>query len=115
MDERARTCPECGVSATRMKEWVTTSPRDLPVGDRTCRLRWRKRRWHCDQRECPRRLFTEQVEQIPARSCLTLRLRRAGGAAVADGGRTVVQSARDHGVSWPVVSAAFTAYAASTR
>lgn len=68
LDERARTCPECGVSATRMKEWVTASPRDLPVGDRTCRLRRRKRRWHCDQRECPRRPFTEQVEQLPAQS-----------------------------------------------
>jgi hypothetical protein len=53
-------------------------PRDLLVGDRTCQ-RWRKRRWHCDQRECPRRAFTEQVEQILAGSRLTLRLRRAGG------------------------------------
>jgi transposase len=53
--------------------------RDLPVGGRTCRLRWRKRRWHGDQRECPRRAFTEQVEQILAGSRLTLRLRRAGG------------------------------------
>jgi transposase len=42
---------------------------------------------------------------------LTGRLRTAAGAAVADGGRTVVQSARDHDVSWPVVAAAFTAYA----
>jgi len=52
------------------------------------------------------------VVQIPAHSRLTVRLRRAAGAAVADGGRTVVQSARDHGLSWPVVSAAFTTHAA---
>ncbi|WP_202970775.1 transposase [Saccharothrix sp. ALI-22-I] len=32
---------------------------------------------------------------------------------MADGGRTVVQSARDHGVSWPVVSAAFAEHAAA--
>jgi hypothetical protein len=40
-------------------------------------------------------------------------LREAAGIAVADGGRTIVQSARDHGVSWPVVATAFTAYAAT--
>jgi transposase len=38
-------------------------------------------------------------------------LREAAGAAVGDGGRTIVQSARDHGVSWPIVAAAFTAHA----
>ncbi|SEG99296.1 hypothetical protein SAMN05444920_112345 [Nonomuraea solani] len=73
---------------------------------------WRKRRWRDDQEQRPRRSFIEQVEQIPARSRLTLRLRRVSGAAVADGGRTIVQSAPDHGVSWPVASAAFTAHTA---
>lgn len=48
---------------------------------------------------------------MPARARLTARLRRAAGAAVADGGRTVVQSARDHRLSWPVVSAALAAHA----
>ncbi|MEU4235677.1 ISL3 family transposase [Nonomuraea sp. NPDC026600] len=111
-DERARVCPGCGVMATRMKEWVTTRPRDLPVGGRRCLLLWRKRRWICSKTACPRKTFTEQVPQIPARARLTERLRRSSGAAVADGGRTIVQAARDHGVSWPVVSAAFTAHAA---
>jgi hypothetical protein len=75
-------------------------------------LRWRKRRWLCDQQDCGRQTFTEAVGEVPARARLTGRLRRAAGAAVADGGRTIVQSARDHGLSWPVVSAAFTACAA---
>jgi transposase len=110
-DERARCCPQCGVGAVRIKEWVTTRPRDLPVAGRRCALRWRKRRWCCDQVSCPRQTFTEQVRQIPARSRLTTRLRQATGAAVGDGGRTVIQSARDHGVSWPIVSAAFTEHA----
>ncbi|MEV0622295.1 transposase family protein [Nonomuraea sp. NPDC050404] len=113
-DERARCCPQCGVVAVRMKEWVTTRPRDLPVGGRCCALRWRKRRWCCDQASCPRQTFTEQVPQVPARARLTTRLRQAAGAAgaaVADGGRTVIHSARDHRVSWPIVSAAFTAHA----
>lgn len=111
-DEQARGCPGCGVTATRMKEWVTTRPRDLPVGGRHVDLRWRKRRWLCDQQGCGRKTFTETVGEVPARARLTDRLRRAAGAAVADGGRTIVQSARDHGLSWPVVSAAFTAHAA---
>jgi hypothetical protein len=100
-----------GVFAVRVKEWVTTRPRDLAVAGRRCELRWRKRRWYCDEPGCPRGTFTEQVPQVPARARVTLRLRQASGAAVADGGRTIVQSARDHGLSWPVVSAAFVAYA----
>lgn len=38
---------------------------------------------------------------------------RAIFAAVADSGRTIVQSARDHGQSWPAVAAVFTAHAAA--
>lgn len=110
-DEQARACPECGVFAERIKEWVTTRPRDLPIAGRRCDLRWRKRRWYCDEPACPRGTFTERVAQVPARARLTVRLRQAAGEAVADRGRTIVQSARDHGVSWPVACAAFTAHA----
>jgi transposase len=82
-----------------------------PRGRPTPRSAVRKRRWHCDQPRCDRKTFTEAVDEVPARARLTDRLRRAAGAAVADAGRTIVQSARDHGLSWPVVSAAFTARA----
>jgi transposase len=111
--EQARCCPQCGEKAVRVKQWTTTRPRDLPVAGRAVRLRWRKRRWYCPSEACPRKSFTEQVAQVPARARLTTRLRQAAGAAVADGGRTIVQSARDHGVSWPVVADAFTAHADS--
>ncbi|MFC0429198.1 transposase family protein [Kutzneria buriramensis] len=47
-DERARVCRRCGVVATRVKEWVTARPWDLPVGGRFCQLCWRKRRWVCE-------------------------------------------------------------------
>ncbi len=90
-----------------------TRPRDLPVGGRRASLRWCKRRWCCDERSCRRGSFTEAVSAVPARKRMTARLRTAAGAAVADGGRTVVQSARDHEVSWPVVAAAFAAHAAA--
>ncbi|SCL36562.1 Transposase [Micromonospora rhizosphaerae] len=112
VDEQARCCPRCGQRAWRVKEWTTTRPRDLPVAGRAPRLRWRKPRWRCDNRDCERGSFTEQVSEVPARARLTRRLRRSAGTAVADAGRTVVQSARDHQVSWPVVSAAFRAHAA---
>jgi transposase len=111
-DERARRCPECGTMARRSKGRRTTRPRDLTVGGRRPCLVWRKRRWRCDEPACPRRSFTEAVTAVPARKRLTVRLRAAAGAAVADHGRTVVQSARDHDVSWPVVAAAFTVHAA---
>jgi transposase len=111
-DEQARRCPQRGVRASRSKGRRVTRPRDLPIGGRHLQLRWVKRRWRCDVQACPRRSFTEAVAQVPARHRVTARLRAAAGAAVADGGRTVVQSARDHDVSWPVVAAAFTAHAA---
>lgn len=110
-DEQARCCPQCGGRAARVKGWVLTRPRDLPVAGRGTRLRWRKRRWYCPTLECPRKSFTEQVPQVPARARITVRLRQAAGAAVADGNRTIVQAARDHGLSWPVVHAAFIAHA----
>ncbi|MFC4121440.1 transposase family protein [Nonomuraea zeae] len=66
---------------------MTTRPRDLPVAGRRCELLWRKRRWICSTAVCPRRTFTEQVPQVPARARLTQRLRQAAsGRAVADGG-----------------------------
>jgi len=52
--EQARCCPSCGQRAVRIKQWATTRPRDLPVGGRQVRLRWRKRRWYCPTPVCPR-------------------------------------------------------------
>jgi len=111
-DGRARQCPQCQTPSNNPHGWVTTRPRDLPIADRRTELRWRKRRWRCAEGNCPRRTFAEQVPEIPARARLTGRLRQAAGAAVCDGGRTVVQSARDHAVSWPVVNDALKAHAA---
>jgi transposase len=110
-DDRARHCPDCGTRARRSKGRRVTRPRDLPVGGRRPRLVWTKRRWHCDQPGCRRGSFTESVPAVPAGKRLTTRLRASAGAAVADAGRTVVQAARDHEVSWPVVADAFADHA----
>jgi transposase len=109
-DPAAAACPSCAVFTTQVKEYVTTRPQDLPVSGRPVRLIWHKRRWRCAAKQCSRGSFTEQVAAIPARKRWTARLRQAAGAAVADGGRTVVQAGRDLGVSWPVVGEAFTAH-----
>lgn len=110
-DDRARLCPECGTRARRSKGRRSTRPRDLQVGGRRPALVWTKRRWLCEQAECRRKSFTESVPAVPPRKRLTQRLRASAGAAVADRGRTIVQAARDHEVSWPVAAAAFAAHA----
>ncbi|WAX79072.1 transposase [Streptomyces sp. KMM 9044] len=107
----ARACPACGTFATRVKERAVTRPRDLAHGGGAVRIRWHKRRWQCREDACERGSFTEQIPQIPARMRLTERLRTACGQAVADGGRTVVQTGRDLGPSWPVVMRATRTYA----
>ncbi|MEV5011031.1 transposase [Streptomyces sp. NPDC056159] len=106
-DETARACPACGVFATRVKGSTTTRPRDLPYGESGLEFRWHKRRWFCREPACPRRSFTEQIPQIPARARITTRLRAWAGRRVRDAGSTVIQAARDLHLSWPTVMDAF--------
>lgn len=106
-DEGARACPVCGVIAVKPKGTAVTRPRDLPYGELGLEFRWHKRRWYCREPACPRRSFTEQTRQIPARARLTTRLREAAGQRVRDSGSTVIQAARDLRLSWPTVMDAF--------
>ncbi|MCP3820443.1 transposase [Streptomyces sp. A3M-1-3] len=112
-DTSARACPVCGVFASRVKGAATTRPRDLPYGEHPLEFLWHKRRWWCREASCPRKSFTEQIPQIPAGARLTERLRCAAGRQVRDAGSTVVQAARDLGLSWPVVMDAFRTAAAT--
>jgi transposase len=100
-------CPSCRSVSTSVKGWVETGPRDVPLPVPS-RLVWRKRRWRCREPECARSSFTESIPQVPCGARITARLREAAGTAVALAGRTVAQAGRDLGLSWPVVSAAFT-------
>lgn len=111
-EESARACPSCGVFSTRLKDYRTTAPRHLSCGGRPVSIRWRKARWHCTELDCDRRSFTESIGQVPAWMRTTGALRRAAGAAVCDGGRSVVQAGRDLGLSWPIVQHCFEDYAA---
>jgi len=109
----ARCRPSCGTRSTRSLGLVTARPRDIPLAGRPNVLAWTKRRWACGNTACARASSTESVPQIPPRTRLTGRLRSAVGAAVADGGRTVIQAARDHEVFWPVAHASFAQHAAA--
>lgn len=104
-------CPGCRTPSEHPKCWGVTSPRDLPTGGVPVRLVWHKRRWYCRSAGCRQASFTEAVPQVPPRARITSRLRVAAGVAVRDGGCTIAQSARDHGLSWPTVAAAFAAVA----
>ena len=103
-DEAAAACPTCGVFASRVKGYVSTSPRDVPWGGSGLRLVWRKRRWYCGERLCPRGSFTESVPVVPARARMTTRLRAWAGDVVVDGLSATVKSAgRLSGLSWATV------------
>ena len=99
-------CPSCRTASSAPRGWVVTRPRDVVWPTRS-RLVWRKRRWRCRTPRCGRGSFTEAAPALPPRARVTARLATAAGRAVAVGGRTVAQAARDHRLSWPTVSAAF--------
>jgi len=103
-DETAAACPSCGVFSTRVKEYVSTRPRDLPQGRARLNLVWRKRRWSCREPLCGRKSFTESVSAVPAGARITTRLRDHAGELVVDGQcATVAAAGRLTGVFWPTV------------
>jgi transposase len=74
-------CPSCGVfSAQVHSRWVQRI-KDLPYG-RPLQVRWRKRRWACDEPACRRRTFSESNDQVGPGRLLTRRsLRSAADVA----------------------------------
>ncbi|MGO9079957.1 MAG: transposase [Streptosporangiaceae bacterium] len=107
--DAARRCPDCGVTAARVKDRVTTAPRD--VWDRQILLRWRKNSWYCDNPGCARVSFTEALPAVPARARLTGRLRTRLREAAGDDLMPAAAAARRYGVSERTAARAFTACA----
>lgn len=107
-DPDAARCPVCRACSSSGKDWVLTRPKDLPCGGVFAVVQWRKRRWRCRTEGCPRRTFTEQVAQVPARMRTTTRLRVALATAV-ENGRDQAEVAAAHRVSWPTVQRAVVA------
>jgi transposase len=104
-------CPSCGVVSRSVKGLVTTAPRDLPYGQAPIAVLWHKTRWRCREPTCARLSFTEAIEQVPARSRTTGRLRTAMGAAIGDAARSVAEVASAFAMSWPTAHAAFVEHA----
>lgn len=107
-DETAVVCPTCGVFSSARKGKVVTRPKDLPYGEARLRVRWHKSRWRCREPRCPRKSFTETIEEVPAGMRTTGRLRRTVADAVADN-RCVREVATSHGLSWPTAQRAVAA------
>jgi transposase len=106
--ESASSCPGCGVVSMSVKEYVSTTPQDIPYGEKGISLVWHKRRWRCVEPTCVRGSFTEAIEEVPAGRRTTGRLRRAIAAAIGDACRSVAEAAGSFGVSWPTAHAAVT-------
>ena len=96
--EEAPTCPDCGGRPTG-KGRRTVTVRDLPMAGRPVRLRWRKRRLMCPDAQCPRRSWSETHPEIRPRRVLWERACREACRRVGQDAATVVQVARDFGVS----------------
>jgi transposase len=105
-------CPECGEQSTASKEWVTTRPQHVRIGDDRPLLLWRKQKWHCRVGWCERKVFTECLpDHIPARARITCPARRMAAEAIGDHGRPVSGVAAEHGMDWHIAHAAFVAHA----
>jgi len=96
-------CPECGERSTRSKGWVCTAPRDVRVGPDRPVLRWRKRKWLCPSAVCDRKVFTESVPGVPARSRVTPRAKAMMATAVLDKDLSVAAVAGDYRCGWHTV------------
>ena len=107
----AAACPDCGTVSAHVKGYVTTRPADLGCGQGQVSVVQVNGRLECREPSCPRKTFTEAAAAVPPRCRVTGRLREHAAGLVADGGRTVAQAARECGLSWPVVHAAFAARA----
>ena len=84
------TCPLCGQASTRVHSRYHRTLADLPCSGLAVQLQLQVRKFFCDNAPCQRRIFTEPLPQLAARSARrTLRLQEAlqllglalGGAA----------------------------------
>ena len=106
-DETAAACPACGVVSTSVRQRRVTRPRDVPYGEAPLAVRWHKVQYACQETACARRAFTEQIDEVPAGSRVTGRLRRHVADRIGDGLSVAVAGAGLLG--WPAAHEAFVA------
>lgn len=95
-------CRECGAVATA-HDRMSVEYRDLAAFGRPARLRWRKRRWRCEERLCAARTWTEESSAFSARCLLTNRAGAECCRQVGRNARPVSQMAAELGVCWDTV------------
>lgn len=94
-------CPQCGELSRRQHSRYERRPLDLPWRGQTVRMRVHSRRWFCDVRTCPRKIFAERFDNELSRYA-----RRTAGAtellttfALQAGGEGGARLARKAGVT----------------
>lgn len=92
-------CPTCGTLA-RPKDRREVVLRDLAHGDRSVRVRWRKRIWACADPDCAKRTWTEESWLAEPRRHLTNRARTEICRRVGEENASVARCARNFGVGW---------------
>jgi len=98
-------CPRCGTLARpKDRRWVVL--RDLAHGDRSVRVRWRKRVWTCTDADCPAKTWTEESWLAGPRRHLTQRARAEICRRVGQENASVALCARNLGVGWHTAWAA---------
>jgi hypothetical protein len=103
-------CPGCSATAT-VKERDRVELVDLPAFGRRTRLMWRKHRWTCPNKMCPRGSWTGEEPTIASpRLVLTDRAGRWVTEQVGRCGRTVDEIAVKLGCDWHTVNVAVIAY-----
>lgn len=98
-------CPSCGVIGTRRHSRRKQRIRDIPLAG-PVEVLWSKRRFFCDEPECPRQTFSESTAEVPRRARSTRRLQDALVSAVIGSGRAATETAAAFGVSWWLVQRA---------
>jgi transposase len=69
-------CPICGHTATRRHSRYARHVQDLPIMERAVTVLVVLNKWHCDERSCPRRVFSDRLDWLPASARYTLRLEK---------------------------------------
>jgi transposase len=98
-------CPGCGVMA-RAHGRMVVDYRDLAAFGRPARLRWRKRRFRCEEPACEIGTWTETSPAFSSRCLLTNRAGLECCLQVGLNARPVAQMARELGVCWDTVMSA---------
>ena len=96
-------CPACGVFSAKVQARPVQHVKDVSCGGDRLDVLVRKRRYVCAESDCPRRTFTEQTDQLPARARVTTRLAEHVIGACRAEPRAVSRVAHEAGLSWPTV------------